>query len=44
MTLLGETTLPTDGVDDEKVMAILDRLLTYSKECKDDLISDLTST
>ena len=37
------TTLPTDGVDDEKVIAILDHLLTYYKECKDDLISDLTS-
>ena len=37
------TNLPIEGIDDEKVIAILDRLLTYSKECKDDLISDLTS-
>ena len=37
------STLPTDGVEDTKVEAILNHLLTYSKECKDDLISDLTS-
>jgi ABC-type antimicrobial peptide transport system permease subunit len=35
------TNLPTDGVEDTKVEAILNHLLTYSKECKDDLITDL---
>ena len=35
------TNLPTDGVEDTKVEAILKHLLTYSKECKDDMISDL---
>ena len=37
------TDLPIEGVEDTKVEAILNHLLTYSKECKDDLISDLTS-
>jgi len=35
------TDLPIEGVENEKVIAIIDHLVTYSKECKDDLISDL---
>ena len=30
-----------EGVEDEKVGAIIDHLLTYGDQCKDDLISDL---
>ena len=35
------TDLPIEGVENEKVIAIIDHLVTYSKECKDDMISDL---
>ena len=35
------TNLPIEGVENEKVIAIIDHLVTYSKECKDDMISDL---
>ena len=33
--------LPIEGVEDEKVGAIINHLLTYGDHCKDDLIGDL---
>ena len=33
--------LPIEGVEDTKVEAIINHLVTYGEECKDDLISDL---
>ena len=35
------TYLPIEGVEDEKVIAIIDHLITYGDHCKDDLITDL---
>ena len=35
------TDLPVEGVEDEKVIAIIDHLVTYGDHCKDDLIGDL---
>ena len=33
--------LPIEGIEDEKVGAIIDHLLTYKDHCKDDMIGDL---
>ena len=33
--------LPIEGVEDTKVEAIINHLVTYADECKDDLIGDL---
>ena len=35
------TDLPIEGVEDEKVIAIIDHLITYGDHCKDDMIGDL---
>ena len=35
------TDLPIEGVEDEKVIGIVDYLVSYGDECKDDLITDL---
>ena len=35
------TDLPIEGVEDEKVIAIIDHLVTYGDHCKDDLIGEL---
>ena len=35
------TGLPIEGIEDEKLIAIVDYLVTYGDECKDDLIGDL---
>ena len=35
------TDLPIEGIEDEKVIGIVDYLVGYGEECKDDLIGDL---